>query len=88
MFAQKIHGIKAKLYNKQRYKEKAALRKKLKVKAEKDVEHEMEPRDDSLPHYLLDRNETARSKVLSNTLKQMRKEKAVFFFFLFLLFKT
>lgn len=96
-FARKVRGIKAKLYNKQRYKEKATLRKKyadythlgdiificcltlffrIKVKTEKDVEHSAPPSEDALPAYLLDREEVTRSKVLSNTLKQLRKEKA------------
>ena len=30
----------------------------------------------ALPHYLLDRKEVSRAKVLSNTVKQKRKEKA------------
>ncbi|KAK2964969.1 putative Ribosome biogenesis protein NSA2 like protein [Blattamonas nauphoetae] len=66
----------AQLYNKQRYKEKAELRKKLKVQSQKTVEHKKPQDDEALPAYLLDREEVSRSKVLSNTLKQLRKEKA------------
>ena len=36
-YAQKIHGIKAKLYHKQRHSEKVQLRKTLKYHAQKDT---------------------------------------------------
>ncbi|KAH7825451.1 putative ribosome biogenesis protein N [Monocercomonoides exilis] len=75
-FAKTVHGIRAKLYNQKRYKEKATLRKKIKVTTEKQVEHSAPPNEEALPAYLLDREEVTRSKVLSNTLKQLRKEKA------------
>jgi len=75
-YAQKIHGLKAKLFNKQRYKEKAAMRKKMKVHSERTVEHPDTPSDGALPAYLLDRENVSHAKILSNTIKQKRKEKA------------
>lgn len=76
--AQKLTGIKAKIYNKQRFKEKAAMKKAINMhfendKKRKDVE---DVREGAVPAYLLDRQQEARSKVLSNTLKQKRSEKA------------
>lgn len=75
-YAQRVHGLEAKIYNKRRYAEKAALRKKIHVHTEKTAEHEEEPSGAALPAYLLDRENVSRAKILSNTLKQMRKEKA------------
>ncbi|PXF43352.1 Ribosome biogenesis protein NSA2-like [Gracilariopsis chorda] len=77
--ARNLTGIKAKLFNKQRFKEKAAMKKAINQHFENDKQSSR-PRDDSvqdgaLPAYLLDREQQARSKVLSNTLKQKRKEK-------------
>eukprot|EP00771_Trimastix_marina_P003158 gnl/Trimastix_PCT/437.p2 GENE.gnl/Trimastix_PCT/437~~gnl/Trimastix_PCT/437.p2 ORF type:complete len:260 (+),score=93.21 gnl/Trimastix_PCT/437:199-978(+) len=76
-FAQKVHGLAAKMYNRQRYKEKVAIRKKIKQHAERKAEHPAEKvREGAVPAYLLDREQVSRAKVLSNTLKQKRKEKA------------
>lgn len=77
--ARTLTGIKAKLFNKQRFKEKAAMKKAINQHFENDKQRST-PRDDevqdgALPAYLLDREQQARSKVLSNTLKQKRKEK-------------
>lgn len=75
--AQKLRGLKAKLYNQQRYKEKAQMKKTIKMHEEKDAEVKVKKDNDTaLPTYLLDRDETNRSKILSNTIKQKRKEKA------------
>ncbi|OII76664.1 ribosome biogenesis protein NSA2 [Cryptosporidium andersoni] len=76
--AQKLRGIKAKLYNKKRYAEKVTLKKALKVSEEKDGK---ETQSDTItkgaiPAYLLDREIVNRTKVLSNMIKQKRKEKA------------
>lgn len=76
--AQKLTGIKAKIYNKQRFKEKAAMKKAINMHFESDKkkkEEETVP-EGAVPAYLLDRQQESRSKVLSNTLKQKRKEKA------------
>jgi len=44
---------------------------------EKDAEVKVTKENEAaLPTYLLDRDETNRSKILSNTIKQKRKEKA------------
>ena len=76
-FAQKATGLRAKLFNQKRYKEKVALRKTLAVHDEKEVETgDGAPPKGAVPAYLLDREGTSRAKVLSNTVKQKRKEKA------------
>lgn len=76
--ARSLTGIKAKIFNKQRFKEKAAMKKAINMhfesdKKKKDVDKVPEG---AVPAYLLDRQQQTRSKVLSNTLKQKRKEKA------------
>ncbi|CAI8022573.1 Ribosome biogenesis protein NSA2 homolog [Geodia barretti] len=77
-YAKKIHGLKAKLYNKKRYAEKVVMRKKIKQHEERKTKNR---RDDvvpegAVPPYLLDREGQSRAKVLSNMIKQKRKEKA------------
>jgi len=77
-FAQKVTGIRAKLFNKKRFKEKAAMRKTIAQHNERGNKHS---NDDAVaagavPAYLLDREGVSRAKVLSNTVKQKRKEKA------------
>lgn len=76
--ARTLTGIKAKIYNKQRFNEKAAMKKAINMHFEKDnvAKVEQDVRDGAVPAYLLDREQQTRSKVLSNTLKQKRKEKA------------
>ena len=76
--AKKLTGIQAKIYNKQRFKEKAAMKKRINQHFEgdrKSTDADTVP-DGAVPAYLLDRQQQTRSKVLSNTLKQKRKEKA------------
>lgn len=77
-FAQKVHGLRAKLYNKERYKEKAAMKKTIAMHEERNNKHKNEDAvpEGSVPAYLLDREGVSRAKVLSNTVKQKRKEKA------------
>lgn len=77
-FAQKVHGLRAKLYNQKRFKEKAAMKKKINMHQERDNKHakEDEVEKGAVPAYLLDREGVTRAKVLSNTVKQKRKEKA------------
>mmetsp|Transcript_15046 Transcript_15046/g.24500 ORF Transcript_15046/g.24500 Transcript_15046/m.24500 type:complete len:244 (+) Transcript_15046:154-885(+) len=77
-FAQKVHGLRAKLYNQKRFKEKAAMRKTIAMHQERDNKHGNEDAipDGAVPAYLLDREGVSRAKVLSNTVKQKRKEKA------------
>jgi ribosome biogenesis protein NSA2 len=78
-FAQKVTGLRAKLYNKKRFAEKVELKKTLRMHEEKTKtvdEADNAVAGGALPHYLLDRKEVSRAKVLSNTVKQKRKEKA------------
>jgi len=76
--ARKLRGLKAKLYNKQRFAEKVQMRKLIKSHEEK--ERRSTKKDDvpegAVPAYLLDREQQTRGKVLSNMIKQKRKEKA------------
>eukprot|EP00612_Vaucheria_litorea_P001618 CAMPEP_0171454148 /NCGR_PEP_ID=MMETSP0945-20130129/1555_1 /TAXON_ID=109269 /ORGANISM="Vaucheria litorea, Strain CCMP2940" /LENGTH=260 /DNA_ID=CAMNT_0011979123 /DNA_START=54 /DNA_END=836 /DNA_ORIENTATION=- len=77
-FAKKVHGLRAKLYNKKRFKEKATMRKTIAMHQERGNKHgndEAIP-NGAVPAYLLDREGVSRAKVLSNTVKQKRKEKA------------
>ena len=54
------------------------MRKAIKAHEEKEatVKDEKQKTDGAVPAYLLDRNEVNRTKVLSNMIKQKRKEKA------------
>lgn len=75
--AHKLKGIKAKLFNKQRYQEKVNIRKAIKAHEEKQVDTKVkDPKTAPVPAYLMDREHTASNKVLSNMIKQKRKEKA------------
>lgn len=76
--AQKTRGLKAKLLNQKRYKEKVEMKKTIAKHEEKEVEKgdgDNVPKG-ALPAYLLDREGVSRAKVLSNTVKEKRKEKA------------
>ena len=75
----KVRGLKAKQFNKKRYAEKAEMKKKIKQHAERLNKHQTaEAPDDkeAVPAYLLDREGMSHAKVLSNSIKQKRKEKA------------
>jgi ribosome biogenesis protein NSA2 len=76
--AQELHGLKGKLFAKQRYKEKIKMKKNIKAHEEKEATatNDKKLEDGAIPAYLLDRNEVNRTKVLSNMIKQKRKEKA------------
>eukprot|EP00963_Diacronema_lutheri_P007391 scaffold649_cov347-Pavlova_lutheri.AAC.30 len=76
--AQKALGIKGKMLAKERYKEKVTLKKTLAMAKERDTEKKVPGQDPAgaVPAYLLDREQVQRAKVLSNTIKQKRKEKA------------
>jgi ribosome biogenesis protein NSA2 len=53
------------------------MKKTIKMHEEKDADVKVaKDNETALPTYLLDRDETNRSKILSNTIKQKRKEKA------------
>ncbi|OEL32186.1 Ribosome biogenesis protein NSA2-like protein, partial [Dichanthelium oligosanthes] len=75
--ARKLLGAKAKRFAKKRYAEKAQMKKTLKMHDESTKRDKVEDvQEGALPPYLLDRDTTQRAKVLSNTIKQKRKEKA------------
>ena len=52
------------------------MKKTIKAHEVKEGEVKSKLPDNAIPTYLLDREETNRSKILSNTIKQKRKEKA------------
>jgi len=76
--ARKLRGLRAKLYNKQRHAEKVQMKKTLKMHEEKRTKQRKEDKvpEGAIPAYLLDREGQNRAKVLSNMIKQKRKEKA------------
>merc|ERR1719213_1399086 len=76
--ARRLRGIKAKLFSKKRYTEKATMKKTIKAHQEKDAKAKdgEEAKPGAVPAYLLDREQNRRTKVLSNMIKQKRKEKA------------
>jgi ribosome biogenesis protein NSA2 len=53
------------------------MKKTIKSHEEKETKQREEVPEGALPAYLLDREKQSRAKVLSNTIKQKRKEKAV-----------
>lgn len=77
-YAQKALGIKGKMFAKKRYAEKAQMKKTLKMHDETPSRRKVddEVHEGAVPAYLLDREQTTRAKILSNTIKQKRKEKA------------
>jgi len=66
------------MFNKQRFVEKATMKKTLAMHEERENKHKSADsvQKGALPAYLLDRENVSRAKVLSNTVKQKRKEKA------------
>jgi len=77
-FAQKVSGLRAKLYHKKRHAEKVQMKKDIAVHQERKNKHttdEAVPKG-AKPSYLLDRTGQSSAKILSNTVKQKRKEKA------------
>ena len=76
--AQKLRGLKAKMYNKERFKEKIQMKKTIKQHEEKKSKKKStdEVPEGAVPAYLLDREGQCQAKVLSNMIKQKRKEKA------------
>ncbi|KAB1228133.1 hypothetical protein CJ030_MR4G013735 [Morella rubra] len=77
-YAQKALGIKGKMFAKKRYAEKAQMKKTLAMHEESSTRRKVDDdvHEGAVPAYLLDRENTTRAKVLSNTIKQKRKEKA------------
>lgn len=77
--AKKLRGLRAKLHNKKRYSEKVLMKKTIKMHQEMQSKHKTKETvpEGAVPAYLLDREGESRAKVLSNMIKQKRKEKAV-----------
>jgi len=76
--AKKLRGIKAKIYNKKRHSEKIQMKKTIKMHEERKTKQKTDENvpEGAVPAYLLDREGQTRAKVLSNMIKQKRKEKA------------
>ncbi|KAI8971968.1 ribosomal protein S8e-domain-containing protein [Mycotypha africana] len=76
--AQKVHGFKAKMLNKKRHAEKIQMKKTIKQHEEKNAKQKSADAipEGAVPTYLLDREGEDRAKILSNMIKQKRKEKA------------
>merc|ERR1739848_462767 len=76
--AKSLRGIKAKIHNKERFKEKVQMKKTIKAHQEKKTKQAAEAPEDAgaLPAYLLDREQQTQAKNISNMVKQKRKEKA------------
>jgi len=77
-FAQHVRGLKAKLLHKKRHAEKIQMKKKIAMHDERKNKHQDDGpvREGALPGYLIERKTTSAAKVLSNSIKQKRKEKA------------
>lgn len=76
-YAQKVHGLKAKLYNKKRHSEKIQMKKTIRQHEKKNAKgSEEKVQEGAVPAYLVDRGQQTRAKLLSNMIKQKRKEKA------------
>lgn len=79
--AQNLRGLKAKMYQQQRHKEKIQMKKQIKQQEEKNVKgaEDSGPSSTPLPSYLLDRGKESNAKALSSAIKNKRAEKAAKF---------
>ena len=60
-----MKGIKAKLYNKQQFKEKIQMKKMLRAHEEKMIDVKVDkPEEGAVPTYLLDRENVNQTKVI------------------------
>jgi len=77
-FAQKVKGLRAKMFHQKRHQEKIEMKKKIAMHEEKVNKHVEEGpvASGAIPTYLMDRANQSRAKILSNSIKQKRKEKA------------
>jgi len=75
--AQNLKGLKAKMHNKIRFKEKIQMKKMIRAHEQKMVDVKVDkPQEGAIPTYLMDREDVNQTKILSNMVKQKRKEKA------------
>ena len=79
--AQNYRGLRAKLYQAQRHKDKIQMKKQIKAHEERNVKSNeaAEPSTTPLPAYLLDRSQEKNAKALSSAIKNKRAEKAAKF---------
>lgn len=79
--AQKLTGLRAKLYQQKRRHEKIQMKKQIKAHEERNVKSSApnEPSSTPLPQYLLDRSNPTNAKALSSAIKNKRAEKAAKF---------
>ncbi|XP_037060297.1 LOW QUALITY PROTEIN: ribosome biogenesis protein NSA2 homolog [Peromyscus leucopus] len=73
----KMIGLKAKLYHKQRHAMKIQMKNTIKMHEKRNTKQKDDEKtpQGAVPAYLLDREGQSRAKVLSNMIKQKRKEK-------------
>jgi len=78
--AKKLRGLKAKIYNKERFNEKVQMKKTLRAFEKKKTEGKVEKDEEgAVPAYLLDRKDHTEGKALSKQVKQKRQDKAAKF---------
>jgi ribosome biogenesis protein NSA2 len=79
--AQKLTGLRAKLYQKKRHAEKIQMKKQIKAHEQRNVKSSQpnEPLSTPVPQYLLDRSQATQAKALSSAIKNKRAEKAAKF---------
>lgn len=79
--AQNYRGLRAKLYQEKRRKEKIQMKKQIRAHEERNVKSSeaTEPSNTPLPAYLLDRSNEQNAKALSSAIKNKRAEKAAKF---------
>jgi ribosome biogenesis protein NSA2 len=79
--AKNLRGLRAKLYQQKRHKEKIQMKKTIRAHEERNVKSSeaAEPSSTPLPQYLLDRSSEKNAKALSSAIKQKRSEKAARF---------
>lgn len=79
--AQKLTGLRAKLYQKKRHAEKIQMRKQIRAHEQRNLKSSAptEPSSIPLPQYLLDRTHPTGAKALSTAIKNKRAEKAAKF---------
>lgn len=78
--AQNLRGLRAKLHQQKRHKEKIQMKKQIKAHEERNVKSASDKDPTTpLPNYLLDRSNPTQAKQLSSAIKNKRAEKAAKF---------